>query len=294
MAAGPRPPRSSPPGDGRAPWYEPSRPRPVEGGLATSKQRGAMAATWWSQRFVAVLESYGLGARMQRGRRYARQGQVIALDVDPGLLTAQVQGSRARPYRVEIAWPALGPASWAVVQSAFASRAGLAARLLAGEVPPDLEAVFESAGVPLFPRRWAHLRARCSCPDWENPCKHLAAVLYVFADQLDADPWLLLAWRGRDRAAVLAALRSGRTRRDARPPDDGLPVWWPLHAGAPAPPERTADAALIDLDLVRPDRADAVLQRLDRLTVSVGPVPLTELLLPAYEAFVPAPEDNED
>ena len=94
--------------EARGPWFEPSVPRPVEGGLATSKQRGAMAATWWSQRFVQVLESYGLGARMQRGRRYARQGQVISLDVEAGLVTARVQGSRATPYRVEIAWPALG------------------------------------------------------------------------------------------------------------------------------------------------------------------------------------------
>ena len=220
--------------EARGPWFEPSVPRPVEGGLATSKQRGAMAATWWSQRFVQVLESYGLGARMQRGRRYARQGQVISLDVDAGLVTARVQGSRATPYRVEIAWPALGSAVWTSVASAFAARAGFAARLLAGEVPPDLEAVFESAGVPLFPRRWSDLRAHCSCPDWENPCKHLAAVLYVFADRLDDDPWLLLAWRGRDREAVLGGLRVQR-RPAARPRDDRLPAWWPFQAGAPSP-----------------------------------------------------------
>ena len=220
--------------EARGPWFEPSVPRPVEGGLATSKQRGAMAATWWSQRFVQVLESYGLGARMQRGRRYARQGQVISLDVDAGLVTARVQGSRATPYRVEIAWPALGSAAWTSVASAFAARAGFVARLLAGEVPPDLEAVFESAGVPLFPRRWSHLGAHCSCPDSENPCKHLAAVLYVFADRLDDDPWLLLAWRGRDRDAVLGGLRVQRRPADG-PRDDRLPAWWPFQAGAPSP-----------------------------------------------------------
>src|SRR5512144_533674 len=134
----------------RGPWSEPSVPRPVEGGLVTSKQRGAMAATWWSQRFVQVLESYGLGARMQRGRRYARQGQVITLDVDAGLLIAEVQGSRAEPYRVTINWPALEPPAWTSVASAFALRAGFVARLLAGEVPPDLETVFESVGETLF------------------------------------------------------------------------------------------------------------------------------------------------
>ncbi len=278
--------------DGRGPWFEPSVPRPVEGGLATSKQRGAMAATWWSQRFVQVLESYGLGARMQRGRRYARQGQVLSLDVEAGLLTARVQGSRATPYRVEIAWPALGPAVWALVASAFAARAGLAARLLAGEVPPELETVFESAGVPLFPRRWAHLRAHCSCPDWENPCKHLAAVLYVFADRLDDDPWLLLAWRGRDREAVLAGLRVPR-RPPVGPRDDGLPAWWPLHPDAPPPATGSASGSEL-ADVAAPDPPDAVLHRLDRLTASVRGTPVTDLLLPAYQAFVArADEQNE-
>jgi len=280
--------------EARGPWFEPSVPRPVEGGLATSKQRGAMAATWWSQRFVQVLESYGLGARMQRGRRYARQGQVISLEVDAGLVTARVQGSRATPYRVEIAWPALGSAAWTSVASAFAARAGFAARLLAGEVPPDLEAVFESAGVPLFPRRWSHLRAQCSCPDWENPCKHLAAVLYLFADRLDDDPWLLLAWRGRDREAVLGGLRVQR-RPAAGPPDDRLPAWWPFRAGAPSPAaDGSAGSALADLDMAAPDPCDSVLLRLDRLTATVRGTPVTDLLGPAYEAFVASVDDHAE
>jgi uncharacterized Zn finger protein len=284
---------SSGPGRGEnwgGPWYEPSVPRPVENGLATSKQRGAMAATWWSQRFVQVVESYGLGARMQRGRRYARQGQVIALDVSAGLLAAKVQGSRAKPYRVTITWPALEPAAWETVASAFESRAGFPARLLAGEVPPDLEALFESAGVTLFPRRWAELRADCSCPDWENPCKHLAAVLYVFADRLDDDPWLLLGWRGRDREEVLGRLRIRRSA-SAGPRDDGLPAWWPLHPGTPSAGAEPG-SALAALDVAPPEPPDAVLHRLERLAASVRATPVTDLLLPAYEALVASTGDR--
>jgi uncharacterized Zn finger protein len=249
-----------------------------------------MAATWWSQRFVQVLESYGLGARMQRGRRYARQGQVTALDVNAGRLAAKVQGSRAKPYRVTITWPVLEPAAWETVASAFASRAGFAARLLAGEVPPDLEAVFESAGVTLFPRRWAELRADCSCPDWENPCKHLAAVLYVFADRLDDDPWLLLAWRGRDREAVLGRLRIPRTA-SAGPRDDGLPAWWPLHPGTRSAGEPSSGLAA--LDATPPQPPDAVLHRLEPLAASVRGTPVTGLLLPAYDALVASTGDRE-
>lgn len=81
-------------------WYPPpSRPRPVEGGIKARSTRGAIAQTWWSERFIAVLEDIGLGNRLQRGRSYARKGQVISLQVDAGLVTALVQGSRARPYR---------------------------------------------------------------------------------------------------------------------------------------------------------------------------------------------------
>ncbi len=95
-------------------WFPPpSRPRPVEGGLKARSTRGAIARTWWSERFIEVLEDIGIGNRLQRGRTYARKGQVISLDVDPGSVTAQVQGSRPRPYRVRIGIPAFGKAEWA-------------------------------------------------------------------------------------------------------------------------------------------------------------------------------------
>ena len=84
-------------------FFPPSRPRAVEGGIKARSQRGAIAQTWWSERFIAVLEDIGMGNRLQRGRGYARKGQVISLAVDAGSVTAWVQGSRSRPYRVRIA-----------------------------------------------------------------------------------------------------------------------------------------------------------------------------------------------
>jgi len=176
------------------PWpsYAESKPIPVTDGIATSSKRGAMAESWWSQKFVDVLDQYGLGARMQRGRRYARSGQIVSFEVEAGRLVAQVQGSRSRPYEVNIDATAVTAAQWAKVDAALSSSVRFAARLLAGEVPPELVEVFADAGVSLLPVRWADLSAWCSCPDSANPCKHIAATLYVFADLLDADPWLLL------------------------------------------------------------------------------------------------------
>lgn len=262
------------------PWnkYPESRPIPTDDGIATTKQRGAMATSWWSKRFVEVLESYGLGTRMQRGRRYARSGQVLSIDVTPGLLVAQIQGSRRTPYLASIRSDPPRDAAWDRLQQAMQARVGFVARLLAGEVPTELEAACTDAGIDLFPDRWSQLQASCNCPDWENPCKHLAAVLYVFADQLDTDPWLLLTWRGRTREQLLAHLdalsATGRT--------DGLPTWWPLVPGS------------TELDRLRwrppvaspPAQADATLARLQPLDATFAEMPIIELVAAAYPVLV--------
>lgn len=272
------------------PWqkYPASKPLPAEGGLATSKQRGAMAETWWSRRFIEVLESYGLGARMQRGRRYARGGQVLSLDVRTATIAAQVQGSRRTPYLVTISLPEPTAQQWAAIDEAMRSKVGFVARLLAGEVPADLEAVFATAGVALFPQTWKELRADCSCPDWENPCKHIAAVLYVFADQLDRDPWLLLAWRGRTRDQVLEPLQG--SAGSATPGDDVAP-WWPFPGGTMPPSGDLVTAEVRPADL---DRPDAVLDGLEQLDVLVARAPFRELIRPAYEQLLASRSEESD
>ena len=280
------------------PWHEfpASKPLPVEGGMVTSKRRGQMADTWWSKRFTDVLESFGLGARMQRGRRYARSGQVMSLDVTPGLIAAQVQGSRRTPYVVTVQSPQPSALQWRKVDDAFAARVGFAAQLLADEVPTELEDVFDDAGVALFPATWGDVRANCNCPDWENPCKHIAAVLYVYADLLDADPWLLLLWRGRTRDEVLGHLR---VETPADGVDNPVAPWWPLVPGrtrreVPRPEVGSAGASVVIVGPVPiadpPTPAARVLLRMEPLDAEVAGTPLTELLEAAYEALA-APAD---
>ncbi len=272
--------------------YPSSTPIRVEDGITTSKRRGAMASTWWSQRFTAVLESFMLGGRMQRGRRYARTGQTLSFEVRPGQLLGQVQGSRSTPYLVTVDSIRPSDEQWAAVDAAMAARVGFIARLLAGEVPEDLEDAFTAAGVALFPRHWSDLDARCSCPDDANPCKHIAAVLYVFADRLDDDPWLLLAWRGRTRAQLLEPLGQYAARAAAAPaaptdiPDDGLPPWWPLEPRSPGHDTSTDASDPIDvLAVAAPDPVDAVLRRLDPLAVVARREPVTDHLTSAYRAI---------
>ncbi len=256
--------------------FPPSKPLQAKGGIATSKARGAMAESWWSKRFVAVLDSFGLGGRMTRGRAYARRGQVLSLDVSPGMLNARVQGSRSRPYVVTLKIATPSPAQWLQIESTLQARLGYAAHLLAGEVPSDLEDVFASVGMKLFPARWTDIKATCSCPDWGDPCKHQAAILYVFADQLDRDPWHLLAWQGRTKEQILA-LFVGQAATEYVPAEEIAP-WWPLRpsgtemGGVPAP------IPFVEL----PTPSHAVLARLGELDATADGAPIVEALKAAY------------
>jgi uncharacterized Zn finger protein len=195
-------------------WWEYASAGPiaVEGGIKAKSKRGAIGEQWWSRRFIAVLESWGVGGRLQRGRSYARRGQVLDFTLTTGRVTARVQGSRPAPYKVEITVLPLTTAQWREVESRLGAQALFRARLLAGEMPAEIEQVFADAGTPLFPRSSADLTMRCSCPDWGVPCKHLAAVCYVLAEKFDADPFAMLAWRGKAREDLLAALRRQSAR----------------------------------------------------------------------------------
>ncbi|WP_158047590.1 SWIM zinc finger family protein [Skermanella pratensis] len=189
-------------------WYEwgPTRPREAKGGIKARSKRGGFAESWWGRRWIEVLESFDIGGRLGRGRTYARKGQVLDLTVDPGVVAAKVQGSRPWPYEVEIGMKPLTDAQWRKVAEAVSEDTWSAARLIAGEMPETLEDTFKAAGVPLFPSRLRDLETRCACPDWSNPCKHVAAVYYLLAETFDTDPFLLFRLRGRSRDDFVALL----------------------------------------------------------------------------------------
>lgn len=184
-------------------WYwgypPPSQPREVRGGIKAVSQRGSFGKQWWSKRWIAVLESLRLGARLNRGRNYARQGQVLSIEIEAGKVLARVQGSRVKPYKVEIKLRAFSDPEWRKVAELLAAQPIYAARLLAGEMPEDIEDVFVKAGLPLFPLKSQDMDTDCSCPDWSNPCKHIAAVYYLLGEEFDRDPFLIFKLRGMGR-----------------------------------------------------------------------------------------------
>ena len=180
---------------------------------------------WWAGRWLAVLESLGLASRLERGKRYAQSERVLEIDIAPGRVTAHVQGSRYDPYEVRLEMAAFDDAQWAKAIRALGSQALYAAKLLAGEMPREIDEVFAASGLSLFPTSAGELTAECSCPDAANPCKHIAAVYYVLADQFNRDPFLLFRLRGREKKEILRSLRSlraaeatGQTPRREEPP----------------------------------------------------------------------------
>src|SRR5919199_6786403 len=188
------------------PRYPRSRPRAAKGGIKAQSRSGSFGKSWWAQRWVSVLESFDLGARLGRGRTYARQGQVLSIDVAEGEVRAKVQGSRLKPYDVTIQVKTLSEDQWGQVIEALSGQALFAAKLLAGEMPQDIEQVFRAAKLSLFPEKKGDLSTDCSCPDWSNPCKHVAAVYYLLGEEFDRDPFLLFRMRGLSREELLQRL----------------------------------------------------------------------------------------
>jgi uncharacterized Zn finger protein len=189
--------------------YEPAPKKPPpERGIRMKKA----GSTWWGQRWIEALENVlrGDSARLARGRTYARAGRTHDLVVKGGKVTAKVTGSRATPYTITIALTELGLPAWKKAIDGLAKKAQFSAELLAGQMPQAIDEAFLEAGVSLFPTQRADLKTSCSCPDWGDPCKHVAATHYVLGEALDRDPFLLFELRGRTKVQVLDALRAAR------------------------------------------------------------------------------------
>jgi len=178
---------------------------------------------WWVQRWVDLLNNYRFKKRLERGRRYAREGNILNIDYKGAKVIALVQGTAEDPYKLSIWLDAFTDEDWNYVIDSLAEHALFSAQLLAGEMPDDIEQVFTANGLSLFPFQLAEVHSKCDCPDPKNPCKHIAAVYYQLGDFFREDPFILFQLRGRDRGQILEALRQKRqqsveTAEDASPP----------------------------------------------------------------------------
>ena len=166
--------------------------------------------TWWVQQWVDLLNSYRFKKRLERGRNYARQGHILSLEFKNSKVYAKVQGTAAEPYQLSIWIDRFTNEDWSYVINTLSEKALYSAQLLAGEMPDDIEKVFTSNGLSLFPFTLADVSSKCSCPDPKNPCKHIAAVYYQLGDFFREDPFVLFQLRGRSKEQILEALRQHR------------------------------------------------------------------------------------
>lgn len=188
--------------------YTPAAPRAVKGGIKADKQRGAFAQQWWGKKWIQTLERTPGGARLQRGRSYARKGQVVDLQITGNTIRASVQGTSAMPYGVTIEIQKFTDELWDEVVAEMLEQPLVVAGLMQGEIPEEIDQLFAQHKTSLLPERFAQMQTRCSCPDSANPCKHIAAVYYLLAEALDKDPFIIFKLRGLDRDAFMQRLQN--------------------------------------------------------------------------------------
>ena len=164
----------------------------------------AYGKTWWGAQWLNALTHIDYDNRLPRGRTYANRGAVTRLEVRGGRIRAQVKGSRAQPYQVEVDVPPMSPAHTQALVEALIRDPLVISRMLNRELDPAVLEQAQSLGIAVFPAHWKDLSMRCSCPDWAVPCKHIAAVIYLVSREIDGNPFLVFSLRGVD---LIEALR---------------------------------------------------------------------------------------
>ncbi|HEY9645983.1 MAG TPA: SWIM zinc finger family protein [Chroococcidiopsis sp.] len=231
----------------------------------TNSQRTQPNREWWAQRWIDVLESFGWIRRLERARNYAREGNVLKIDFKGSKVSALVQGTAPDPYKVSLSLDPFSDEQWQYVIESLAERAIFSAKLLAGEMPQNIEDAFTANGLSLFPLTKFDIHSRCSCPDKANPCKHIGAVYYLLGDRFSEDPFVLFQLRGRTKAEIITALRQ---LRSASPDDATSDTTVPSPTQAPAPQS--------PIDLHHFWRYDA---QLEPSLVVIAPPPSSETVL---------------
>jgi uncharacterized Zn finger protein/superfamily II DNA or RNA helicase len=161
--------------------------------------------TWWGGEWLNALSHIDYSNRLPRGRSYANKGAVKEIAIIGNAIHAKVQGTRRKPYKVIVQIPAFSSKEKAALTDAISGNPLLLSKLLNRELPAALNRIAAEKGIQIFPRRWDDLEMNCSCPDWAVPCKHLAAVINMIANEIDRNPFVVFKLHGFD---IIEALKS--------------------------------------------------------------------------------------
>ncbi len=176
----------------------------------------AIASTFWGKAWCDHLESYSdFENRLPRGRAYARNGSIVDLQIEPGKIVALVSGSHL--YRIEIEIQPLAAARWKAVKSKCRGQIGSLIELLRARMSQGVMEIVTHRESGLFPSP-KEIQMLCTCPDWAEMCKHLAAVLYGVGNRLDRQPELLFKLRQVDHLELIANIAdsTGAARKPAQ------------------------------------------------------------------------------
>ncbi|MEL7038463.1 MAG: SWIM zinc finger family protein [Cyanobacteria bacterium J06592_8] len=179
---------------------------------------------WWSQQWLDLLDKYRFKKRLERARNYARQGNVLSIDFQDQKVQAKVQGTQVEPYEVSLWLDQFSEEEWGFVVETLSKQAIFSAKLLAGEMPQNIEEVFAANGLRLFPFSLEDIHSHCTCPDKANPCKHIAAVYYLLGDRFSEDPFVLFKLRGFSQEQVIARLRQLRSQTEEETETETQPL----------------------------------------------------------------------
>ncbi len=163
----------------------------------------AIASSFWGKAWGENLESYSdYASRLPRGRSYLRQGALLDLQAERGVIKALVSGTRL--YEIEIKIDTMGKGDWKRLKQDCAGKVGSLMDLLQGKLSAQVMEIVTRKATGLFPGP-GQIHLACSCPDWANLCKHVATVLYGVGTRLDERPELLFVLRGVDHLELIAA-----------------------------------------------------------------------------------------
>lgn len=159
---------------------------------------------WWGEKFIEALEKFTDSSRLGRGRGYARNGKIIEHSISKGKIVAKVKGSinpyfgvyKEPKYNTTIEIKTFSAKDWESIIKTLSSNAGFISKLLVNEIPENIDEVFSKIGLNLLPNKTSDFKTNCSCPDYANPCKHIAGVYYLVASEFDRDPFLIFELRG--------------------------------------------------------------------------------------------------
>lgn len=181
-------------------YYERAPKKAIQAGTGI-RGGGKYGTTWWGQQWLNAFDGISDSNRLPRGRTYANNGSVRSIDADKNVVNAVVLGSNT--YKIKIKVPLFTPAQCSNVVDMVIYRPDLLSRLLNRELPQDLLDLCNEQKVDIFPKQWSHFSAKCSCPDYAQPCKHLAAIIYLIANEIDKNPFKVFELHGFDLVGAL-------------------------------------------------------------------------------------------